>query len=623
VCLLERAECATCKTDLSSELAEAIPTVGRGLPSSALDGSKILIGCILPAIVFAIVATVSMLVSLDVTGPSSRAVGKEEQGVTEQHLALERLRSKGKAAEPALIEALGNEDAGVRARAARLLAANENGTEAAIPALVKALADVDVDVRTQGLTALATYDTQAKPAIPALVRLLRDEHPHLRMGAATVLSLLRAEGALAIPALTAALRDDNFNVRQQALRALIKIGPAAAEALAQALSSDDAGIRLTAEEALVALGPDAEAAVPIVAALAKPRATSASRKTALRILSAIGSEAALPTLVAALSDKSQTIQLLALAALKRLGPAASPAIDDLLANLSGSASTRRYVIQALADIGDAALPALVRVARNPTLKLDVRRTAIQRLAEQKSPAATRALAEGIRDPDKGVRSACSAALMRQTARLKPAMPVLLETLADANADARSKAAWVLSRVGSSAIPALLHTLAQTPQSAHGVTLTLSQLSSASLAGSKETVAPALVRVLKGEDDAARKIAFRALQKMGTSIKLVLPDLVPLLASPHPLIQRAALGLIRGLKGAATRDLMDGLKHPNPKVRVSCAKALGHLGRDGLWARSALTLATKDTSAQVRAAAATALQRLGGRRPGAKITINER
>ena len=53
----------------------------------------------------------------------------------------------GPAAVPALIEALGDEDAGVRRHAASLLGKIGPGAEAAVPALIAALKDEDGEVR--------------------------------------------------------------------------------------------------------------------------------------------------------------------------------------------------------------------------------------------------------------------------------------------------------------------------------------------------------------------------------------------------------------------------------------------------------------------------------------------
>jgi hypothetical protein len=72
----------------------------------------------------------------------------------------------------------------------------------------------------------------------------------------------------AIPDFVAALDDPVWDVQWSAQHALGKIGPAAAPALVAALANPDAGARQNAAKALARIGPDAAGAAPaLVAAL--------------------------------------------------------------------------------------------------------------------------------------------------------------------------------------------------------------------------------------------------------------------------------------------------------------------------------------------------------------------
>jgi len=86
--------------------------------------------------------------------------------------AADSLARIGAPAVPALIEALGADEAATRLQAARALSRMGPPASDAIPALVRALNDPDVRVRNQAARALGQIGSEAVPAIPALVDVL-------------------------------------------------------------------------------------------------------------------------------------------------------------------------------------------------------------------------------------------------------------------------------------------------------------------------------------------------------------------------------------------------------------------------------------------------------------------
>jgi hypothetical protein len=129
---------------------------------------------------------------------------------------------------------LGDPDAAVRSRAA--VALGVVGGKAAVPALVDALEDTPQVVQLNAASALATIGADAAEAVPALVKLLR-----------------------ANPG------PNGTNLRYQAVRTLRAIGPAARSAvpaLKEASTDADALVRNEAEAALVAIEGGAPAAKP-------------------------------------------------------------------------------------------------------------------------------------------------------------------------------------------------------------------------------------------------------------------------------------------------------------------------------------------------------------------------
>ena len=175
-------------------------------------------------------------------------------------IALAPQGARTKAAIPALLEALNDEAAQVRAGAAAALywIALEAGT--AVLALTEALQDRDSRVRWLSGLALARIGPGARSAVPVLIQVLGDEDARvraaafsalgrigpdaaaglvealqkdksarIRAGAAAVLPTISDQPSVAVPALIGALKDTDAEVRATAARALKKIDPQAAK----------------------------------------------------------------------------------------------------------------------------------------------------------------------------------------------------------------------------------------------------------------------------------------------------------------------------------------------------------------------------------------------------------
>jgi len=120
---------------------------------------------------------------------------------------------------PALIDALKDEDEGVRERAAEVLV---KIGETAVPALIDALKDEDLFVRMEAaevLGKIGVNDEQFETIIKMLKNGKRWEERH---GAAMALGCLK--DIRAVPALIDALKDEDEVMRMEAAEALEKIG---------------------------------------------------------------------------------------------------------------------------------------------------------------------------------------------------------------------------------------------------------------------------------------------------------------------------------------------------------------------------------------------------------------
>jgi HEAT repeat protein len=148
------------------------------------------------------------------------------------------LRKGGPLAVPALVEALGAEQAATRVRAARTLGCLGGVAADATPALTAALRDAEPDVRLAAAKALWNVASTAGLVVPALIDLLRGKGPagpgagdSRRRFLQTVMEALGRIGppaAAAGPALIALTRDDNRHVRETALVTQRQVAPAGA-----------------------------------------------------------------------------------------------------------------------------------------------------------------------------------------------------------------------------------------------------------------------------------------------------------------------------------------------------------------------------------------------------------
>ncbi len=205
--------------------------------------------------------------------------------------------------------------------------------------------------------------------------------------------------------------DDRRDLRIAAIEALTRIGSSEAIGpLVKALSDSDGEVARAAEKAVAGLGSAAGAA--LIGTLGEQGSDAA-----LGMLLKLGEEA-VELLRAACSDQDETIRLEALGALVKLD--ARNNNDEVLENLFRAL---------LAALGDRSAECRVLAA-----------TRLEALSDAR---AGRALAAQLKDGDDTVRTACRQALL---AIGEPAVPHLLDALADRNANSRRMAAELLSEV---------------------------------------------------------------------------------------------------------------------------------------------------------------------------------
>jgi HEAT repeat protein len=222
--------------------------------------------------------------------------------------ALAAYRRDAKVVAPPIMELLDDQDPKVRGQAATILGAMRLESRIVVPALIKAARDDDPEVRRCAVASLGQMHKEAKAAIPVLLDNLKSKNITLRGFSATALGEIDPRDERVFPALIEAIQGKELN--DAAAYALSKCGPRAKEAvpiLLKALEAEDKqglperiiSFRSVIIQALGQIGPDARAAVPALVALAKK------------------------------NDRYQGLQLQAVIALGRIGPAAKEATEIL------------------------------------------------------------------------------------------------------------------------------------------------------------------------------------------------------------------------------------------------------------------------------------------------------
>ena len=283
-----------------------------------------------------------------------------------------------------LIQALGDDSWRVRKLAARRLSSWKVPEDSAA-ALVQVIAETDeVGLRNSALEALARL---GPTAVTALTDALSPQQVHRKF-------FLDALGALgdrsAVPAVLTHLTDPDANVRVAAAESLGRLGgPDSTKALLECASSSEMMVQLTALDALAEAG----AQVPVQQLLSWVD-TPVVRVSALRLLGNARDTRAVPTLIAALGDKTRRAREAAIEALARFTG------DD------ASASDAALLQPEIAALHGSPVDNLVAAlqARTP----EVRRSAARLLGLGRHRSTVPQLAAGLLDPESG--AACSRAI---------------------------------------------------------------------------------------------------------------------------------------------------------------------------------------------------------------------
>jgi HEAT repeat protein len=249
------------------------------------------------------------------------------------------------------------------------------------------------------------------------------------------------------------------------------------------------------------------------------------RREAVSHLKHLGSDA-LPLLVPALDSTDPKLRRRAVCLLRELGPQAVGAATELMRTMEldidvaadgqlALQALRLRILYALQNLKASAAPAVgILIDALNSGEKQLRAPAAAALAEigPEAHAAEPALARVLRSRDGITRINAAAALWRIEGNKVDVMPVLLEGLEDADADARDKAATTLTSMADhpdsiaayeAVIPVLIGALADPDEEVRSAVV---------LALSRPAAEDAVIRALKYGDTAQRTGAAKALAR---------------------------------------------------------------------------------------------------------------
>ncbi len=269
--------------------------------------------------------------------------------------ALAAILELGEAARPlhgTVLEATHDRDLTVRAAAFRVIEAMEPSASQ-LPALLMRLEADNYNERFGAVLTLRKLGPLAAEATPLLAEMLSSREGMLAIAAAEALESIGPDAAPAVPALLAAL--DHPRASDQAIEALGGIRAVeAVPALTAIATGKREGSSLYALRALARLGP---AAAPAAAELATMVREDRRDDDAMEALVAIGSEA-IPHLKELATGSDTRVQRLALEGLGQLGPAASTVVPALIESYTGH-SNPPVLLSALVRIDRDAVATLL------------------------------------------------------------------------------------------------------------------------------------------------------------------------------------------------------------------------------------------------------------------------
>lgn len=509
---------------------------------------------------------------------------------------------------PSLIAALNTkQQAGRRGRDSRQVAMRTSFALSrigapAIPPLLEALPQDDVGLRIGAARALGPMGAQARKAIPLLINNLADARDPVRE---ETIAALGAIGGEAGPALVTALTDADARRRAGAAQALVQISPpfrSAGAPLEQALGDEkDATVRAAFLTALPKLSSDPArtlaALLPVIVG-----DDETLRHAALNAV--LGERALRPVavskLAALLKDPNPSTRERAAHALGRFGPDASPALPVLMEATRAAGGAPVYA-DALANVGPPVLPVLLQALQAGKPEESAW---ILRALRGFGPPAVPVLSEALKHEKPAVRAAAASTLGAMGRDAADAVNPLFVLTEDASPEVRAAAlrALVAQRADSTRLKPLLQTALASP---NADIRKAGAAGTAALGGAAQLGVSGLLDLLADDDTVGRTAAVQALGQLGPEAASAVEPLAARLSDPA--LQSyviETLGKIGPAAAPAVPRLIELAKSTDQ--RASVLPALTKIGRGATPALPLIYGCLNDPASDVRASAVTAI-----------------
>ncbi len=416
-----------------------------------------------------------------------------------------------------------------------------------------------------------------------------------RAGADTMIAGLRSDGVEARRAAANALRSASRDIQRRALPAMID----------RLLKEKDGQVRLGVLEAVTSLGPDAAPAVPALlhtlrtdAGGSRQEESHQDYRSALA-LAAVGKPAVegLRTLLGERGRK-ENVRAEVVMALGRIGPAAAPAIPELVPLLGDrSERIRREASIALGRIGPPAVEPLIAAAKDGAAARRARAVEALGGLAKGDERARLAVLDRVDDQAPEVQAEAIRALARFEVPDDRLQPILAASLRHADGRVRLAAVNVLAARRSmlAALAPELETLAGSPDAGparHAAFL---------LGLMGRDAMPRLIAALHRPESRIDVIA-EAMSHVGRSAGA---SIVRALEDPDPRVRRGAalaMGQVRPPVPGTDSALAAGLGDPDREVRAAFLTAIGQLGPRAAGSGPAVRGLLNDPSPEIRALA---------------------
>jgi HEAT repeat protein len=364
----------------------------------------------------------------------------------------------------------------------------------------------------------------------------------------------------AIEVLLRCLEDESYTVRQNAIDALIKIGPDILEPMLDFLNTTVKNIKNDVDYIINHL--DARKINVLAELLNSDNRTL--KMSAAEYLGKTGSQFAIKPLIEMLKDKLWLVRKSAAKGLVLIG---EKAISELMSCMETSdENTKYWIANVLGKIGEPALPELVRILREGSK--DLRMYAVMALGEFRNEKAIFPLINAFSDEAWPVRNSAASALINFG---NLALVPVLKSLLSQNDDIRFWSRKVFEEIAPREIDRLIDLVTYDLDGelrymvAYGLGIV-----------ADHKAIPALINALLNDsNDWVRKYAATALGKIKEE-KCVEP-LIRVLADDNEEIAYWVARVLGQMGETAVDKLRECLDHPEEKVRFFAIIALGSIG----------------------------------------------